>query len=247
MVVEYSAPEEQERQATRALGDMRTAQAGQQQQLARQFSGLGIDPSSPAALSARTDVAFRNAAAEAGAATRARDGAKVLGMSLASDAANFGRGGASGVLAAAGGSSGIGGAGLAGATGAAGAAPGGAANVNTGFGLAGQGIRSNIDAFTSRANTITSQPSPLAGLGALTGQLGAAAITKSDIRLKKHTDRLAEMAHGIWLWAFRYLWDADDAPLRFGYMAHEVEKVFPDAVIVGPGGYKSVDYSKVAV
>src|SRR5678816_258555 len=155
MVDEYSAPEEQERQATRALGDMRTAQAGQQQQLARQFSGLGIDPSSPAALSARTDVAFRNAAAEAGAATRARDGTKVLGMSLASDAANFGRGGASGVLAAAGGSSGIGGAGLAGATGAAGAAPGGAANVNTGFGLAGQGIRSNIDAFTSRANTIT--------------------------------------------------------------------------------------------
>jgi hypothetical protein len=247
MITDYSAPEEQERQATRALGDMRVAQAGQQQQLGRQFAGLGIDPSSPAALSARTDVAFRNAAAEAGAATRARDAAKTLGMSLTSDAANFGRGGASGVLAAASGAGGAAGAGAAGATNAAGVAPGGAANVNTGFGTSGKAFGSNIDAYVSRANSVDTIPSPLAGFGALAGQLGAAAITKSDIRLKKHTDRLVEMAHGIWLWAFRYLWDADDAPLRFGYMAHEVEKVFPNAVLTGPGGYKSVDYSKVLV
>jgi hypothetical protein len=246
MVDEYSAPEEQERQATRALGDMRVAEKGQQQQLARQFSGLGIDPSSPAALSARTDMAFRNAAAEAGAATRARDGAKVLGMSLASDAANFGRGGASGVLAAAGGASGIGGAGLAGATGAAGAAPGGAAGVNTAFGLTGQGNRANMDAFTSRANTISQQPSALAGIGSLAGQLGAAYLG-SDRRIKKHAMRIATLAHDIGLWAFRYLWDADDAPFHIGYMADEVEPWFPEAVITGPGGYKMLDYSKVAI
>lgn len=248
MVKDYSAPEEQEKQATRALGDMRVAQAGQQQQLGRQFAGLGIDPSSPAALSARTDVAFRNAAAEAGAATRARDAAKTLGMSLTSDAANFGRGGASGVLAAASGASGTGGAGLAGATGAAGAAPGGAGNVNAGFGTSGRAFGSNIDAFTSRANTIdqTRGPSPLAQLGQLGGQLGAAYLG-SDRRMKKDTQRLVEMAHGIWMWAFRYLWEPATAPLHFGYMADEVEPVFPEAVAIGPGGFKFLDYSKVYV
>jgi hypothetical protein len=249
MVDEYSAPEEQERQATRALGDIRTAEAGQQQQLARQFAGLGINPASPAALSARTDNAFRNAAAEAGAMTRARDAAKTLGMQLTSDAANFGRGGSSAVLAAAGGASGIGGAGLAGATGAAGASPGGASNVNTGLGIAQKGIGSNLDAFVSRANTITQQPSALAGIGSLVGQLGSAAIAHppSDRRLKKHTKRIATLAHDIGLWVYRYIWDADDAPLRYGYMADEVLPVFPDAVIVGPGGYMRVNYGKVLV
>jgi hypothetical protein len=248
MVDEYSAPEEQEKQATRALGDMRVAEQGQQQQLGRQFAGLGIDPSSPAALSARTDMAFRNAAAEAGAATRARDGAKVLGMSLASDAANFGRGGASGVLAAAGGAGGAASAGLSGATGAAGTAPGGGAGMNTAFGLTGQGNRGNMDAFVSRANTITQQPSALAGLGSLVGQVGSAAVSRySDRALKTHTERLTHLGRGIWLWAFRYLWDTHADPVRYGVMADEVEPVFPDAVTVGPGGYKMVDYSKVAV
>ena len=30
-------------------------------------------------------------------------------------------------------------------------------------------------------------------------------------------------------------------------MADEVEKVFPEAVVVGPDGYKMVDYAKVLV
>jgi hypothetical protein len=170
-------------------------------------------------------------------------------MSLASDAANFGRGGASGVLAAAGGAGNASSAGLSGVTGAAGAT-GGNSGVNTAFGLTGSGLGTNINAFTSRANTITQQPSALAGLGQLTGQLGSAAISRytgSDRAIKKHTERIASLAHGIGLWLFHYLWDADDAPLRVGYMAHEVEAVFPEAVAVGPGGYKMVDYSMVAV
>jgi hypothetical protein len=252
MVNDYSAPEEQEKQATRAIGDLRVAQQGQQQQLGRQFAGLGIDPSSPAALSARTDVAFRNAAAEAGAATRARDAAKTLGMSLTSDAANFGRGGASGVLAAASGAGGAAGAGSAGAIGAAGAAPGGASGVNTGFGTGVSAIGNNLSAFTSRANSvdqINAANSPMAALGGLAGQLGSAAISRygSDRRMKKDTTLVARLAHGIGLWTFRYLWDAATAPLRYGYMADEVEKVFPDAVSVDVGGFKFVDYVKVYV
>jgi hypothetical protein len=248
MVDEYSAPEEQERQATRALGDQRVAQKGQQGQLARQFSSLGIDPSSPAALSARTDMAFRNAAADAGAATRARDGAKALGMSLTSDAANFGRGGASNVLAAAGGAGGASSAAAGGATNAAGAAPGGASGVNAGFNTGVSALGNNTSAFVSRANTLdeTRGPSALASIA----QLGVTALGTykgSDRRIKKHALRIATLAHDIGLWAFRYIWDADDAPFQFGYMADEVEPVFPDAVLTGPGGYKMLDYSKVMV
>ncbi|RPJ58981.1 MAG: tail fiber domain-containing protein, partial [Acidobacteria bacterium] len=215
----------------------------------RQFAGLGIDPSSPAALSARTDVAFRNAASEAGAATRARDAAKVLGMSLTSDRANFARGGASGVLQAAGAAGGASGAGATGAAQAGQVAPGGAGNVNTGFGLAGSAFGNNLSAYTSLGKTSleSSASSGLAGLGALAGQLGSAAITRSDRRLKTAATRIVTLAHDIGLWAFRYLWEPDTAPLHYGFMADEVEPVFPDAVITGPDGYKMVDYGKVPV
>jgi hypothetical protein len=248
MVDEYSAPAEQEKQAAAALGDVRTAQAGQQQQMGRQLRGLGIDPSSPAALAARSDMAVQNAATEAGASTRAREAAKVLGMSLTSDAANFGRGGASGVLQAAGGAGGAANAGMSGAAAAAGTAPGGAANVNTGFGLAGKSYGANLDAYTSLGKTSmeTAGPSALASIA----QLGVQALGSykgSDRRIKKHTVRIATLAHDIGMWAFRYIWEPDNAPLHYGYMADEVEPVFPDAVHTGPTGYKMVDYAKVLV
>jgi hypothetical protein len=252
MVKDYSGPEEQQRQATAALGDVRTAAAGQAQQQSRQLTSLGIDPSSPAALAASSDMAVKNAATEAGAATRAREAAKVLGMSLTSDAANFGRGGASGVLQAASGAGGSASAGLSGATAAAATAPGGAGNVNTGFGTSAKAYGSNLDAYTGLGTqSIQSYQSPMQGLGQLAGQLGGAAISKwaggSDRRIKKHMTKIATMAHGIGLWTFHYLWEPVTAPLRFGYMADEVEKAFPHAVTTGPGGYKIVDYSLVDV
>jgi hypothetical protein len=210
---------------------------------------LGIDPTSPAAMSAQSDVAVQNAATEAAAATRARSAAKALGMSLTSDAANFGRGGQSGILqfgSAAGGASS---AGLSGATGAAATAPGGAANVNTGLGIAAKAYGSNLDAYSSLDKTsIEHAGDAAAGLGSLVGQLGAAALGRpSDRRIKKHAKQIATLAHGIGLWLFRYIWDPDDAPLRRGYMADEVEPFFPNAVLVGPGGYKLVDYNKVLI
>jgi hypothetical protein len=249
MVKDYSAPEEEERQAQASLGDVRAAQAGQQAQTARRLQSLGIDPTSPAAMAASSDQAVQNAATEAGAATRARAAAKALGMSLTSDAANFGRGGQSGILQFGAGASGISSAGASGAAQAAQIAPGGAANVNTGLGIAQKAYGSNLDAYTSLNKTsLEHQGDAAAGLGALAGTLGSAAIrTYSDRALKKHAKRIATLAHGIGLWLFHYIWDADDAPLRRGYMADEVEPVFPEAVLVGPGGYRLIDYGKVAI
>jgi hypothetical protein len=256
MVADYSAPEEQETQAQAALGDVRTAAAGQADAQARKFRSLGIDPTSPAALSASTDMSVQNAAVEAAAASRARQAAKTLGMQLTGDAANFGRGGQSGVLGFGGAASGNASAALSGTQGSAQIAPGGASNVNTGLGLAQKAYGSNLDAYTTLNKTsLEHSGDAMAGLGALAGTLGSAAIRSSnplsflgsDRRIKKHTKKIATLAHGIGLWLFHYIWDADDAPLRQGYMADEVEPVFPDAVRVGPGGFKMVNYSKVLV
>lgn len=250
MVKDYSSPDEQEKQATAALGDVRTAAQGQMQQRQRQLQSLGVDPTSPAALSAGSDVAMQQAATEAAAATRAREAAKATGMQLTSDAANFGRGGQSGILQFSQGAGGASSAGLSGAQGTAATAPGGAANVNAGLGIAQKGYGSNIDAYTSLGKTsIDNYQSPLQGIGALAGQLGSAALGPhpSDRRLKKNIQKLGTLAHDIGVWAFHYLWDLNDAPLRIGYMADEVERVFPDAVVTGPNGYKMVDYAKVLV
>jgi hypothetical protein len=263
MVKDYSGPEEEERQAQAALGDQRTAQQVQQQQLQRRFSGLGIDPTSPAALSAQSDVAVQNAAANAAASTRARAAAKTLGMSLTSDAANFGRGGQSGILQFGGAAGGAASAGLAGANQTAAIAPGGAANVNAGLGLAQKAYGSNLDAYTSLNNTALAHAGDAsAGAGKLLGTIGGALLApmtggasmtvgqslfNSDRRIKKHAKKIATLAHDIGMWTFRYIWEPDTAPLRRGYMADEVEPIFPDAVVVGAGGYKMVDYGKVLV
>lgn len=95
MVDDYSAPQYEEQQAGMALGDVRTAAAGSRQNMIRQLSSLGINPTSPAAISVMSDSALGQAAMEASASNKARMAAQQLGMSLKSDAANFGRGGLS--------------------------------------------------------------------------------------------------------------------------------------------------------
>lgn len=70
----------------------------------------------------------------------------------------------------------------------------------------------------------------------------------SDARLKKDISYTG----GIDLWTgapsanWRYLWDADDAPLRTGPLAQDVEKTRPEAVIQGPGGWKMLDLVRLA-
>lgn len=171
MATKYSEPEEQERQAQLAKGDLGVATLNQQQARMRQFAGLGIDPTSPAAISAATDASVMNAAAEAGAMNRSRGAARELGMRLTSDAANFGRGGQSGILQFGGAAQGNAQGAFGTTQGALGSALGAGQFVNAGYGTALQGYGNNLSAYTSLGNT--SMNANAAQTSAMYGAIGS--------------------------------------------------------------------------
>ena len=240
MVSQYSAPEEQERQAQAAKGDLGLAQQNQRGTMMRQMGSLGIDPTSPAAVSAMSDMAVANAAAEASAMNRARNAARDLGMKLTSDAANFGRGGQSGILqfgTNAGNNA-------SGAFGVANAALGTAASagqgVMQGYQTALQGYNNNASVYGGLGQADI-QASAQGGLGSMLGAVGGAAISKySDIRLKENIVRVGELPSGLAVYEFNFI--GRDERER-GVIAQEVMHVIPEAVIVDhDSGYLMVDY-----
>lgn len=80
-------------------------------------------------------------------------------------------------------------------------------------------------------------------LGGLAG-LGGAAITKfSDRRLKTNVRKLWTKANGLGVYAFNYIWSK--VP-EIGYMADEVQTLFPQAIVQHPSGYLMVDYGKTS-
>ena len=83
------------------------------------------------------------------------------------------------------------------------------------------------------------------GTGALSGSTTSTQAPMpffSDRRLKKDIEMVATTKDGLPVYDFKY--KGDDEPHR-GYMAQDVEKKYPDAVGLA-GGYKTVDYNKVA-
>ena len=252
MANRYSEPEEMERQAQAAKGDFETASAGQNANMMRQFSGLGIDPTSPAAQSAMADMAVQNTAAQAGAMNRARNAARTLGMQLTSDAANFGRGGTSQALAFSNNASGN-------ATGAFGIANSALStgmqagnSVNAGYQTALSGYNNNTNAWSHMgAADLQAQASssPLSGLGSLVGTIGSASsgslfgkMLTSDRRLKTNVKLVGTLPSGLHVYEFNYVWGG---PRQRGVMAQEVKHVIPEAVVVMSDGYLAVDYEKV--
>ena len=74
------------------------------------------------------------------------------------------------------------------------------------------------------------------------GIIPGLASLKSDRRLKKNIIKLGEYIKGINFYSFEYLW----SPVRhFGFMADEVKKIMPEAVVTGADGFDSVYYDKV--
>ena len=70
--------------------------------------------------------------------------------------------------------------------------------------------------------------------------------SSSDVRVKRDIEKVGELREGVGLYRYRYIWDDDDAPLRMGVMAHEVERVLPNAVSDSPRG-KLVHYAELGV
>lgn len=177
MVSKYSAPEEQEREAQSALGDMKTAEGVQRGNTIRTLGGFGINPTSPAATSAFADQGVQNAAAEAAAMNRARNTARTMGMALTSDAANFGRGGQSSVLNFGNAAQGNTGAGFAAMNSALGTASGASGTALSGYQIASNAYGTNLGVYGGLGQTdMKLQAQADAGFGQfLGGALGMAA------------------------------------------------------------------------
>ena len=100
-----------------------------------------------------------------------------------------------------------------------------------------QGQLNQYNQKIGRQNATTS------AIGQLGGMAAMAAI--SDIRLKKDITPMGSTSTGIPTYTFRYNNESDDAPLRFGVMAQDVEKIIPEAVITRDDGFKMVNYAMV--
>lgn len=253
MVDQYSTEDEYQRQAMTAKGDVVAAQQGQRDQMMRTFSGLGIDPTSPAAISAMRSGAVGDAAVEAGAMNRARTAARNLGMQLKSDAANFGRGGQSGILQFGAGAQGNAAGAFGIAQGAMGSAVSAGSAQQAGYQTALQGYGQNLNAYTSLGNnamqaSATQQAGMWSGLGSMAGLAMSGGGIGSDLRMKENIERVGTTPSGVPVYRFEYKtpFKAEHGHGSFvGVMAQDLLHTQPAAVGVAPDGYMFVDYTKV--
>jgi hypothetical protein len=88
----FNTDAERERMAGQAGADVEQAYAAQRAQNARDLSRYGINPNSSTALRAAGTLGDEEALAKAGAMNQSRQQAKAMGMAMAADAANMGRG-----------------------------------------------------------------------------------------------------------------------------------------------------------
>jgi hypothetical protein len=92
------------------------------------------------------------------------------------------------------------------------------------------------------------QASANQGLMGLGGTLGAASILAgSDVRMKENIEPIGVANNGLTVYKFEYKPEFKDKEfnghgVHYGYMAQEVEQVFPYAVHTLNDGYKVVDY-----
>ncbi len=94
--------------------------------------------------------------------------------------------------------------------------------------------------------TTTTQSKSPSNLDALTA---LALVASSDKRLKVDIKKIGTHSTGLnvyeWEWnAKAFVLGLDKHP-RKGFIAQEVQKVFPDAVVEGSHGYLMIDYSKI--
>jgi hypothetical protein len=79
---------------------------------------------------------------------------------------------------------------------------------------------------------------------------GMLMVGASEPALKENVVRVGEHAAGFGLYLFDYKAEYRDAwghGRHFGVMADEVEAIVPEAVLVGEGGYRLVDYARLGI
>lgn len=98
---------------------------------------------------------------------------------------------------------------------------------------------------TSGTSTSKESGGLLQSLLGAAGQLGAAAITKSERRVKHVHARLGGEHDGLGIYAYNYHWDDRSEPVRIGVMVDEVARLRPWALGPIVDGIQTVDYSKL--
>jgi hypothetical protein len=76
------------------------------------------------------------------------------------------------------------------------------------------------------------------------GQVGQTGGASSDIRVKHDISLVRRLDNGLGLYRFSYIGSNDS---YVGVMAQEVEKVMPEAVVVGDDGYLRVHYDMLGI
>jgi hypothetical protein len=106
--------------------------------------------------------------------------------------------------------------------------------------------------YQAPSGSQTSQPiygNPKGEALGTAAQLAAtAAMFFSDVNTKKNITKVGSLPNGLNLYTYEYKNEFKDDPkagsgIQFGVLAHEVEKVIPEAVSLDRSGYKVVDYS----
>lgn len=88
------------------------------------------------------------------------------------------------------------------------------------------------------------------GSGSHNGDGGSKMPTPSDAAVKENIVEIGKHPLGFGLYLFDYKREFRDAfgkGRQFGVMAQEVEGIVPDAVSVGPAGYRLVNYRKLGI
>lgn len=101
--------------------------------------------------------------------------------------------------------------------------------------------RTTTENGTQTSQTSNSLGSSLLGIGAI-GASMFQPMKISDRRLKRDIRKVGELAKGIGLYAYRYLWPST---VQVGVMADEVGARIPEAVELGSNGFFRVNYGKL--
>jgi hypothetical protein len=96
-----------------------------------------------------------------------------------------------------------------------------------------------MSAYHSRAQQVGAQNAAAASLLGTIAAAGLLAV--SDRRVKRDVVRIGTGRYGLPLYTWRYVWGG----VGVGYMADEVERVRPDAVLIGADGFARVDYGEL--
>jgi len=254
--VEYNEPAYQEMMALRAGADVATASENQRQQMAMRRQQYGIDPTSGVAAGQDNANAVMTAAAQAQAQNQTRMAAKEIGLAKLGNAYNMYAGLPSQANTAT--NTGV----AAGTTGVNTAQSGvsnklaiadsfnrGTSTAMGGWNSVGQlGVgkyQADISAYNAQQQA---EGAMWGGLGSAIGSGVALYAKGSDVRIKQNIKQIGFLPNGVPWYSFEYKPEYRNTwghGVMHGTMAHDVEKIIPDAVSVHADGYKLVDYSKV--